>query len=276
MGPTKFSFGQARWAPVCCTAGTVMSKGSPPFNTPEAEHLQQQEQVLAELTDQLTAREAELATIRAEFAEFASFYLRRFGPLYAELDRIEAELLGRPASETQVDSASLSGETGVAIADAASSQTKIKRLDELRDLFRIAAKMLHPDLAPSDEERTRRTSLMAELNRAYESGDEEAIVALLRTESSRPEAVLGDDVGSKLVRVLRQIQQVRLRLEAIDGELSALSSQPLFSLFQSGRAQWRAGQDPLAQDEDRLRDRISAARAQLGNSGFGPRMPSAS
>ena len=104
---------------------------------------------------------------------------------------------------------------------------------------------------------------MAKLNRAYESGDEQMMTAMLRAESSRPEAIIGDDIGARLIRVLRQIDQVRLRLETIDRDIAMLSTEPLFSAFQAGRNEWRAGRDPLLNDEDRLRDRISAAQARL-------------
>ena len=60
------------------------------FQTPEEEHLAEQERLLAELSDQLASREAENKTQDAWFARFRMEYLRRFAPLYAEIDRLEA------------------------------------------------------------------------------------------------------------------------------------------------------------------------------------------
>ena len=48
--------------------------------------------MLAELTDELATREAEFAGLGGEFAHFRISYLRRFGPLYADLDRLDAEI----------------------------------------------------------------------------------------------------------------------------------------------------------------------------------------
>ena len=82
---------------------------------------------------------------------------------------------------------------------------------ELRDLFRQAAKQFHPDLAGDDAERARRTKLMAALNSAYQAGDADAIRRMLAGEAARPEAIKGDDVGSRIVRVFRKLAQIRAR-----------------------------------------------------------------
>ncbi|HEY3285263.1 MAG TPA: hypothetical protein VGN26_23575 [Armatimonadota bacterium] len=51
---------------------------------------------------------------------------------------------------------------------------------KLQELYREAARKFHPDHAANDADRKRRTHLMAEANRAYESGDLEGLKALLR------------------------------------------------------------------------------------------------
>lgn len=65
----------------------------------EVERLAEQERLLADLADRLAARETEIATVTAEFARFRAEYLRRFSPLYQELDAIEARI-PEPLAET--------------------------------------------------------------------------------------------------------------------------------------------------------------------------------
>lgn len=60
--------------------------------TPEEQHLTEQERLLAALAEELAIREFEFATEGVEFARFRHHYLRRFAPLYAEMDRLEAEV----------------------------------------------------------------------------------------------------------------------------------------------------------------------------------------
>jgi hypothetical protein len=132
---------------------------------------------------------------------------------------------------------------------------------ELRDLYREAAKMIHPDLAADEEERDRRTKLMAALNAAYGAGDSEAISRMIDGEAARPEAIIGDDIASRLVRVLRKLAQVRSRLAELAQMGEALQVDPLITLFAQCRDPWQSGEDPLAEDEASLRTRIADAQA---------------
>jgi hypothetical protein len=249
------------------------------YETPEAAHLAEQERLLAELTDQLATKETEFATTGAELDRFRLHYLRRFAPLYAEIDRLEAEIASRVAVRDDTveararaaETAARADESGEAFSnarDSAPGPTESEELragpsPELRDLYREAAKMIHPDLAADDEERERRTKLMAALNAAYTAGDGEAIARMIDGEAARPEAIIGDDVASRLVRVIRKIAQVRSRLTELAHIGEALQTDPLFVLFAQCRDPWQSGQDPLAEDEAGLRTRIADAQAQL-------------
>lgn len=249
------------------------------YETPEAAHLAEQERVLAELTDQLATKETEFATTSAEFDRFRLHYLRRFAPLYAKLDRLEAEVASRVAVRDNTAEAHASAAEAAARADESSDalgtaqdsasgladveDLRVSPPPELRDLYRQAAKMIHPDLAADDEERDRRTKLMAALNAAYTAGDAEVIGRMIDGEAARPEAIIGDDVASRLVRAIRKLAQVRSRLTELHELCEALQADPLFVLFAQCRETWDSGQDPLAEDEADLRERIADALARL-------------
>ena len=134
---------------------------------------------------------------------------------------------------------------------------------EVKALYREAAKRIHPDLATDGAEKERRTTLMAALNAAYDAGDADAIQRILDGESSRPEAIVGDDIGAQLMRVIRKIAQVRGRFTELVALNAALRSDPLFVLFDTSREEWEAGGDPLAADEESLRERMMSAHARL-------------
>ena len=252
-----------------------------PQQTPEEAHLAEQERLLAELTEELATREAEFATSGVEFARFRLEYLRRFAPLYAEADRLEAEIARRlaqkePTAERmrEADRAEDRAQDAERLLHDAredagtaweAEEERVQRAPdpELRDLYRQAAKQLHPDLAAEGDERARRTVAMAALNAAYERGDAEAVRRILSDESVRPEAVEGDGVAARLVRVLRRIAQVRARLAELDRLTADLAADSTYTLFVEAREEWLAGGDPLAEDETALRKRITSLRAQL-------------
>jgi uncharacterized coiled-coil protein SlyX len=246
-----------------------------PRLTPEEEHLAEQERLLDELTEQLTAKEAEFSETGSLFARFRAEYLRRFAPLYAELDRVEAEIARLIASEQMTTSSWMEAaeaearaeESRKALGDGTdegpSERAPVAPAPELKALYRDTAKRIHPDLATDQAEKDRRHALMASLNAAYAAGDAGAIERILDGEAVRPEAIEGDDVGARLMRTIRRIAQVRRRLTEIDGLAAALRSDPLFVLFEISRADWTAGIDPLADDEAALCERLASARARL-------------
>jgi len=249
------------------------------YTTPEAAHLAEQERLLAELTDELANRETEFATTGAEFEGFRIHYLRRFAPLYAELDRLEADIAHRLAEERDTADAQAAAAQAAARADESSEALGAARDSavgrdaddnpraapppELRDLYREAAKKIHPDLATDVEERARRSKLMVSLNAAYAVGDAEAIARIVNGEAARPEAITGDDVASRLVRVIRKLAQIRDRFEELVRLTEALGADPLFVLFVQCQGTKQVDADPLADDEARLRARIASAQAQM-------------
>ncbi|MGC8635229.1 MAG: JAB domain-containing protein [Candidatus Limnocylindrales bacterium] len=245
--------------------------------TPEAEHLAEQEQLLGELTERVAAEEADFATLGAEFARFRVTYLARFAPLYAELDRLDAEiarlLAGRlPPEGTEAEAArARAAEAEARAAESASAAEDAERQPEappapsaeLRSLYHLLAKAIHPDLADAEEERARRTERMAAANAAYAAGDEAALRRLWEDEQARPEAISGDDVGARLIRVLRKIAQVRRRFTELAELRGALEGDAMWALFDTVRAQTGQGGDPLGAIETGLRAKIGSARAQL-------------
>ena len=245
--------------------------------TPEGEHLADQERLLEELTEQLATKETEFATLGVEFARFRATYLIRFAPLYAELDGLEAEIArllvervggdgpAATAARARADEAEARAKESASAAEGAEdgSEPQSEPTPNLKALYRRVAKAVHPDLASDDAERARRTQVMATASEAYAAGDEQALRRILDGEAARPEAIIGDDVASRLVRVIRKQAQITMRLAELEQLTRSLSADPLFVLFEQGRAAWEAGDDPLAEDERDLRTRIASARAGL-------------
>jgi DnaJ-class molecular chaperone len=135
--------------------------------------------------------------------------------------------------------------------------------EELKALYRQAAKELHPDLTTDEEERARRQRAMAELNKAYEACDEERIRQILDEWRSSPEHVRGDDTAAQLVRVIREIAQVRKRLGAIKAEVEELARGELSRLKNQVEEAATRGQNLLAEIAVQLDARIEEARTRL-------------
>ncbi len=227
------------------------------FRSPEEEELQRKQRELENLQSELAESELELATLRSELIAFERRYLEVVGSRYAELDALEAriaESVARsrptdPSARQKAESArTRAEESEEAMGDVGreDSAPGFAPSDELKALYRQAAKELHPDLTTDEEERERRRKAMAELNRAYEECDEERIRQILAEWRSSPEQVRGDDTAAQLVRAIREIAQVHKRLEAIKAEIEELAQGELHRLMKQVQEAATRGQDLLA------------------------------
>jgi chromosome segregation ATPase len=246
-----------------------------PILTPEEEELRRKQAELAALERQLAERELELATLRAELDRIQHAYMAQVGLKYAELDRIEArisELLAAsdPGDEDlqarAAEAQTRAEESEQATRGIEPSRELLKSFtpsDSRKDLFRQAAKELHPDLAESDDDRAIRTRVMAEVNRAYAAGDEDRIRQILRDWRVRPESVRGEGTMADLQRVLRKLAQVRGRLKTIDSEFEDLRQSPAYKLREQLELATKEGRDLFAELAERVAIDTVAARTRL-------------
>jgi len=260
---------------------TTLAVLSEKLLTPEDEELERKKARLAELEAQLADRELELASFRADLLHFEKRYLQTVGRRYAILDDLKAKIAeacarknphrqdagdeARQARSKAQESARAVGEENAEAAslDDAASPSKPKRTESLRNLYRQAAMLLHPDRTLDGAEKEKRRRLMAEVNDAYARGDEERIRTILREWHASPESVQGDGPGAELVRVIRTIAQLEKRLKTISAEMDQLRQGELFKLKQQVEEAHANGRDLLKELGEQLDRDISQAREEL-------------
>ena len=122
---------------------------------------------------------------------------------------------------------------------------------------------MHPDLADTEQERQRRTELMALVNLAYERGDQRAIEKLIQEFGEDPEAIVGEDIGSRIIKAFRRIAQLRRRLNEIQHEIEAQQKTEIFQLKQTIEKSEENGDDPLGDLARQLEQEISERKVRL-------------
>ena len=266
--------GETSCPPTCNFQSQRQKPRNPGFHSPEEEELERKQNELEQLQSELADSELDLATIRSELIAFERRYLDVVGRRYAELDELEARIAEaaasrRPADPSTRQQAESARERARESAEAAGdigqkpSAPAFEPTEELKSLYRQAAKELHPDLTTDDEERRRRERAMAELNRAYEECDAERIRQIVNEWHSSPDHIQGDDTAAQLVRVIREIAQVRKRLDAIRAEIKELARTDLSRLMKQVREAATRGQDLFAQMAQQLDDRIEQTKMRL-------------
>jgi hypothetical protein len=241
---------------------------------PEERELSQKTQELNQLETELAERELALATLQAQVRDFEQDYLRRVGRLYAALDEVAAELAAldlrqhpdstefeKAAHDTRTRADRSAQEAGAAPGER--EKPPFKPSPELTKLYRMLAKLVHPDLSLDPDDQARRTKFMVEVNLAYQAGDEARLRALLNEWQASPEAVEGKDLGSQLVRTIRKIAQVRRRLAQIDEAIKGVEDTKACQLLQEEERLKLAGRDLLAELAEEAEERLSELRQNL-------------
>jgi len=247
---------------------------------PEEQELIRLEAEQAELEEQVTTAELTLETSKTETAQFQHRYHQTVGRLYAQLDELDAQIARVQAGLSPDDVAAQ------AHAQAAEQQAKASAEEaglieaqpapppvitpELKLAFRQAAKLMHPDRATNEPERQRRTALMAQVNLAYERGDQPAIEKLIKEYGQDPEAIVGEDVASRIVKAIRRIAQLRRRMGEVQQQMDAMQQTEIFELKQTIEETEAMGGDPLGDLAKQLMQELSERKIQLELARHGP------
>lgn len=244
--------------------------------TPEEIELNKKGAVLTRLENRLAEAEELIIGFREELKIFEARYTLEVARLYAELDEIEASIAEEEARlapddeeiQRRAEEARLRAEESAAATDEENWQAcshKFYPSPEMKRAYYKLAKLVHPDLAVDLEERERRHQLMAKLNDAYAAGDAKLMDELVEEHRDSPELVKGDSVGDRLVRLIRQIYQVKRRLQALSREKFELEMSENNQLRLKVETEMREGRNLLAQMAERTKTQIKRAERKLNN-----------
>jgi hypothetical protein len=240
---------------------------------PEEQELQRLASEQADLEEQVIQAELALEIAKTETERFRHRYYEAVGRLYAELDELDAQLAyermlhapSDPVAQTQAQTAQARAEKSAEEAGLVGTRPEPPpdTTAELKQLYRKATRLMHPDRATTESERLRRTELMSRVNRAYERGDMHAIERLIMEFGHDPEAIEGEDVASRIVKTIRRIAQLRRRLGEAQRELKAQQKTGVYQLKKTIETAEAMGGDPLGDLARQLAQSIAERRIQL-------------
>lgn len=245
--------------------------------SPEEIELNKKLQVLRRLENRLAEQEELMVGFREELKIFEARYSQEVARLYAELDEIEAEIAEEEArlapddAEIQrraEEARERAAESAAAADDEENWQAcshKFYPSPEMKRTYYKLAKLIHPDLAVDREEQERRHQLMAKLNDAYAAGDAKLMDALVEEHRDSPQLVKGDSIGDQLIRAIRQIYQVKRRLQTLKIESVELEESENNQLRLKVETEMQAGRNLLSQMAERTKTQIKRAERKLNH-----------
>lgn len=244
--------------------------------SPEEIELNKKRSVLERLENRLAEQEEQMVELREEVKIFEARYTQDVARYYAELDELEAQIAEEEARLAPDDweiqrKAEEARKRAEESADAMEEENwqacshKFNPSPQMKKAYYNLAKLVHPDLALDETERERRHKLMAKLNDAYAVGDVKLMDALIEEHRDSPDLIKGDSIGDRLVRLIRQIYQVKRRLRAIKTERIELENSEHNQLRLKVEAEMREGRNLLSQMMERTKTHIKRANRRLDN-----------
>ena len=143
------------------------------------------------------------------------------------------------------------------------STREFKPSEDIKQIYRQVAKLIHPDLTTDPQHKIDRQKLMVEVNQAYEDGDLDRLSEILYSWESRPESVKGEKIEVELIRMIRKISQCRERLRQIYQEITAIKKTELYQLQVEVSNAKKNGKDLLVEIAKDLDEQIDKAQKEL-------------
>jgi len=97
---------------------------------------------------------------------------------------------------------------------------------------------------------------------AFDQGDSETLQRLLDEDQTSSDAMPGEDIGAELVRIIRQIAQVKRHITSIENDLAALRATEMARLEQDVALADHQGRDLLAELAANLAEQVTRARKE--------------
>jgi DnaJ-domain-containing protein 1 len=211
--------------------------------SPELEELQRKAEELSALEADLVQGELDLATTHGELQNFEREYQQIIGTRYAELERIEIQIAEYMAY--------------------LESNRDFNPSEDIKQVYRQVAKLIHPDLTTDPQQKIVRQQLMTEANQAYEDGNIDRLREILCSRESRPETIESEGIEAELIRITRKIAQCQERLREIRQEIAEIEQTELYQLQVEASIAREHGKNLLVEMARDLDEQIDNAQEEL-------------
>ena len=249
--------------------------------SPEEEEIQAKQAELDALLNQLAQQELNLETLHAEINRFFLAYNAAVLPKVSEAKELRARIAQAiyilvPRQDTQDESREArdsadQSETdyqeqfGTSEPHEPIQPEAFTPSPELRSIYLALVKKAHPDLGKDDDDRRHRHDFMLRVNQAYRNGDASALQALADEWALGGDPVEGGNFGERLVRLIRQISDVRNRIVAVDSEIENVKNSEDYLLVNQAEQARSEGRDLIAEHVASTEEHVADLKSQIAD-----------
>ena len=250
-----------------------MTDKNKPNKSPEEIELGKYKEQVAQAEGQMLELEAELADMLRSIKWFKDQMTATIAPLILKLHILDVEVAAARGNKAGLDKAlqalrELLGDYSGAPTTPPDSDADWQEKpadDELKSMFRDAAKKIHPDLADDEQDRKLRTRLMADLNEAYAKGDKDAIRNIVDQYNASEDAVQGEGVGYDLMRMIRRLYQIRNHITELESMKASVEKSYDWANVLAARETEDRGKNYFRNFSEKLTKRIEYLETELGH-----------
>ncbi|MDR1581278.1 MAG: hypothetical protein LBS35_13060 [Synergistaceae bacterium] len=244
--------------------------------TEEAAKVYAYEELVGALSDQLARVEEEYQSLGLELNQFKAFYLDRLEPLFHFNDMLDAAIRAEELRRCP-DKHSIPGDEGSYVRANESWSEQYEKVfvaseavitPDVRAAYREAMKIIHPDLADSDEDRGYRTEMATRINEAYARGDAELIRSLV--EDFKLSERTGDFTAKRLALLIKQEFALKKRLEQRKLDLDVLRNSEISSLHNAFEAKFNNEEESFTALADTILNTIASNARKAAVMGLVP------
>lgn len=240
---------------------------------PEQEELEAKQKHLDALESDYANSQTGYSTLASEIGAFRNRYYLRVGVMYAQLDTLRAEIKAcifsnapddmeakREAKKAQIKADETIREINCADEE---EPVSFQPSADLKQIYRQAAKLIHPDRAKDDQDRQLRDRLMAEVNAAYAADEIDAIFRIIERYRDQLDAPDADDIGVQLIRVIRNIARTRNQIAGLVQSIAELRASTWFKLKSEVEQGEANGENPLGELAEKIHSEIRQEQQKL-------------
>lgn len=170
-----------------------------------------------------------LIIFKKTIMKFEEKFIRKLAVRYRTIDKLDYQLKEYKKIDkfNKKEFQSMFKEAEISFESLTFKNSKNENKD-IKSIYREIVKEIHPDRSKDMCEEQLLTRLMSDVNEAYKNNDKVKMIAIYNNWHNDPDYINDENVAGKLVRVIRQVYNIKNEIEILEKDARVLRESELF------------------------------------------------
>ncbi|WBW95138.1 J domain-containing protein [Oceanirhabdus sp. W0125-5] len=181
-----------------------------------------------ELEKEYEIKKERLNMLKKTIMRFEEKFIRKLALRYRTIDKLDYQLKEYKKVEKfhKREFQSMFKEAEKTFEPLTFKNSKNENKD-IKSIYREIVKEIHPDRSRDFDEEKLLTKLMSDVNEAYKNNDKVKMLAIYNNWRNDPDYINEESVAGKLVRVIRQVYNIKNEIEIVEKDVLELQQSEL-------------------------------------------------